>query len=87
MCVCVFSFVCVYFEALDKDAMDAKRKRWLRFHDQKTGGIMGLLPLVRGLPMRLTSTLNRSLKLFRNRQCTIAGWTLHADEACFDFRL
>ena len=57
------SFVGDYSEALDKDAMDAKRKRWLQFHGQKTGGIMGLLPLVRGLPMRLTSTLNWSWTL------------------------
>ena len=28
--------------------MNKKRRRWLAFHDQRTGGIMGLLPAVRG---------------------------------------
>ena len=42
---------------------------------------MGLLPLIRGLPVRLTQTTNRGLKLFKHRRCTIAGWTLHPEEA------
>ena len=42
---------------------------------------MGILPLVRGLPMRLSDTVNRGLKLYRNRECTLDGWTLHPDEA------
>ena len=72
------------FEALEKHAIDAKRKRWLAFHDQKTAGIMGLLPLVKGLPVRLTNHVNHGLQLYKNRRCTIEGWTLHADE---DFNL
>ena len=42
---------------------------------------MGLLPLVRGLPVRLTNTVSSELQLYRNRRCTIIGWTLHPDEA------
>jgi hypothetical protein len=69
-------------EALEKDALDAKRRRWLGFHDQQTGGIMGLLPLVSGLPVRLTHPENRKLKLFKNSKCTIHSWTLNRQEAC-----
>lgn len=81
--------VCTYYfcEALEKDALDAKRTRWLAFHDQKTSGIMGLLPLVKGLPVRLTSALNRGLKLFKNSRCTIEGWTLSNSEARLCFAL
>ena len=68
-------------EALDEDALTAKRKRWLEAHDQKTGGIMGLLPLVRGLPVRLTDHVDRGLGLFKKSKCTIHGWTLHENEA------
>ena len=68
-------------QALSKEALDKKRRHWLGHHDQQTAGIMGLLPLVRGLPVRLTDTVNRGLKLVRHRQCTVVGWTLHPDEA------
>ena len=68
-------------EALDEDALNSKRKRWLELHDQKTGGIMGLLPLVKGLPVRLTDHIDRGLGLFKNSKCTIHSWTLSENEA------
>ena len=73
--------MCWLHEALGEDALDAKRRRWLGFHDQQTGGIMGLLPLVRGLPVRLTHPENRNHKLFKNSKCTIHSWTLDKREA------
>ena len=68
-------------EALDRSALNAKRKRWLEFHDQKTGGIMGLLPLIKGLPVRLTDHIDRNLGLYKQTKCTIHGWTLNVNEA------
>ena len=68
-------------EALDKAALYAKRRRWLEFHDQKTGGIMGLLPLIKGLPVRLTEHVNRNKGLFKNTKCKIHSWTEHINEA------
>ena len=67
--------------ALSKEQLDDKRRRWLTFHDQQTSGILGLLPLAKGLPVRLTETLSRQLKLSKNKRGTIVGWTLHSDEA------
>ena len=46
-------------------------------HDQKTQGIMGLLPLVQDLPIRITQTVNRELRLFKNKRCFLHGWELH----------
>ena len=68
-------------EALDKESMDAKRIHWLQFHDQKTGGIMGLFPLVRGMPVRLTAHINRELALYKTTKCKIHGWKLSVNEA------
>ena len=68
-------------EALDRSALNAKRKRWLEFHDQKTGGIMGLLPLIKGLPVRLTDHIDRNLGLYKQTKCTIHRWTLNVNEA------
>ena len=68
-------------EALDKAALDAKHRRWLEFDDQKTGGIMGLLPLIKGLPVRLTEHVDRGKGLFKNTKCKIHGWTLNINEA------
>eukprot|EP00973_Karenia_brevis_P041285 5712836-Karenia_brevis.AAC.1 len=55
--------------------------RWLGYHDQQTAGVKGLLPMVRGLPIRLTDTVDRGLTLYKHRRCVLIGWTLHPDEA------
>ena len=68
-------------EALDKESMDAKRIHWLQFHDQKTGGIMGLCPLVKGMPVRLTGHIDRDLGLYKTTKCTIHSWSLSTNEA------
>ena len=68
-------------EALDRNSLNKKRRRWLEFHDQKTGGIMGLLPLIKGLPVRLTDHIDRNLGLYKQTKCTIHGWTLNINEA------
>ena len=70
-----------FHEALDKDALEAKKTRWLAFHDQKTGGIMGLLPLIKGLPMRLTDHECRPLGLYKKTKCTIHSWSLNKNKA------
>ena len=72
-------------EALGKEHMDAKRKHWLQFHDQKTGGIMGLCPLVKGMPVRLTGHIDRDLGLYKTTKCTIHGWSLNVNEARASF--
>ena len=66
--------------SLSREQLDAKRKRWLSFHDQRTAGILGLLPLIKGLPVRLSDTIDRPLKLYKHRRGVITGWTLHPDE-------
>ena len=59
--------------------MLASKKNWLTRHDQQTGGIMGLLPLVKGMPIRLTKTVQRHLdkRLFKNNRRKLHGWQLH----------
>ena len=76
-------FLCIvlFHEALEKDALDAKKRRWLSFHDQKTGGIMGMLPLIKGLPVRLSDHVDRDMGLYKNTKCTIHGWSLNNNEA------
>ncbi len=49
-------------EDLSKADLVRLRRNWLQLHDKLTGGIMGLLSLVRGLPMRLTGTEDASKK-------------------------
>ena len=65
---------------LATDKLNAKRLTWLRRHDQETSNLVSLLPLVVGLPVRLTDTVDRDLGLYRHRRGTIYGWTL--DERC-----
>lgn len=54
---CVF-WICAHDKPLRQDdwaltqqALDEKRCRWWRLHDQCTEGIMGLFPMVHGLPV------------------------------------
>ena len=64
---------------LDDRSHNARRQQWLTYHDQKTGGIMGLQPLVRDMPLRLTETdyRRKDKRLFRNSRCRLFGWKLH----------
>ena len=41
---------------LPQEELDEKRREWVMHHDQKTSGIMGLLPLVKNMPLRITET-------------------------------
>ena len=52
-------------EALSQEQLQALRESWLLAHDQKTNGIMGLLPLVINMPIRFTDTVDREKKIFK----------------------
>ena len=41
---------------------------------------MGLFPMVSGLPVRFTSTVDKKRKLFKFTSGKIKGWTLHPDD-------
>jgi hypothetical protein len=69
-------------EELTKEDLTRLRRNWLQLHDKATVGIMGLLPLVRGLPMRLTDTEDPEKFAYKNARCRLLGWALTpAEEA------
>ena len=68
-------------EDLDDESLHHKREQWLQLHDQHTGGIMGLLPLVQDMPMRLTETDSRQHKLFKHTPAIFKGFELSDSEA------
>ena len=47
--------------------LDAKRYAWLARHDQDTSHLSSLLPLMVGLPMRLTETIDRDRRLYKGQ--------------------
>ena len=59
----------------------AKQCKWLELHNQQTEHFASLVPLVKGMPVRLTENVDRSRSLFRNRRGTIVGWAEHGAEA------
>ena len=67
-------------EDLTKEELARLRRNWLQLHDKATAGVMGLLPLVYGLPMRLTSTEDASQNAYKNARCTLEGWALTTAE-------
>ena len=66
-------------DLLQDQSIDEQRKRWITYHDMKTGGIMGLQPLVYDMPLRITQTdqKRKDKRLFKNSRCRLHGWTLH----------
>ena len=62
---------------------EARKERWLEFHDRFTSGIPGLLPLVLDLPRRFTEAPNpraRALGVFKNARGFLRGWGLPPEE-------
>jgi hypothetical protein len=60
--------LCRHDRDLDEEQLHTKRCIWLGRHDQDTAHLTSLLPLVQGLPLRLTETVNRNLRLYRGRR-------------------
>ena len=68
----------VDLRSLSSDELDQKRKEWLMLHDRKTNGVMGLLPLVKDMPLRVITTEPAAKAvLFTNRRCRLWGRNLH----------
>lgn len=66
---------------LEDEHLREKKVSWLTKHDKLCGGLFGMLPLVRGMPIFLTDHLDRSEKgLLRARAGTLLDWELNADE-------
>jgi hypothetical protein len=63
--------------AVSAARMDQKRARWLQYHDQKTAGSPGLLPLYVNIPARVTETISKKLNILKHTPCKVVGWDLH----------
>ena len=59
--------------------LQARRENWLQRHDQSTGGVVGILPLLHNMPIRVTQTLSdlKAFGLFKNTRGILWNWTLH----------
>ena len=66
-------------ELLQDGSIDERRKQWTTYHDMKTGSIMGLQPLVRSMPLRITQTdqKRKDKRIYKNSRCELYGWVLH----------
>jgi len=63
---------------LDDPKLQERKLSWLSRHDKDCGGLYGMLPLVKGMPVALTSHIDRSKKaLLRGTQGKLVGWKLH----------
>ena len=68
-------------EQLTPDELQGYREAWLATHDQRTGGIMGLLPLVQDMPVRFTDTVDREKKAFKHTAGILRKIVLEDEEA------
>ena len=66
---------------LDIESLQKKREAWLQLHDRQTAGVMGLLPLVQDLPMRMTETIHvHDRRLYKHMRCRLKGWEVKETE-------
>ena len=64
-----------------KSQLQARRRVWLKLHDQTTDGIMGVLPLVRVLPVRFACTQGEERCTVKNACGVLVGWEFEAVDA------
>ena len=67
----------------NKINMEEEKEVWLTRHDRDCGDLYGTVPLVKGLPVRLTDHVDRDLALYKQTKCTIHGWSLNLNEVRF----
>ena len=65
----------------------------LQFHDQKTAGIPGILPLFEGMKAHVTEKVSfghdfqqRSVMILKHTSCTVVGWKLQKCEEMTDHK-
>ena len=58
------------------EALQHRKEQWLQLHDQQTSGIMGLLPLVKGMPIRFTNSIDKERGVFKHARGVLVGWEL-----------
>ena len=71
-------------KVLSGERLQARRCKWLELHVQQTAHITSQVPLVKGLPVRLTDSVDRSRSLFRNRRGTIVDCAEHGEKQRID---
>ena len=62
-----------------EEKREEAKERLLKYHDRETGGIPGLLPLVKNLLIRFTDALGRAAKeqgVFKHTRGILHGWEL-----------
>ena len=68
-------------DALTVEQLQQQREAWLLAHDQRTNGIMGLLPLVHDMPVRFTDSVCPEMKMHKNTPGRLKGIVLDSETA------
>ena len=66
------------------EQLERKRARLLQYHDQKTAGLPGLLPLYPNIRMRVTEKISKKLSILKHTPCTVVRWNLHPADRILD---
>ena len=66
----------------EKPEIREEKVTWLQRHDKDCGGLYGILPLAKGMPVALTDHIdrNREKNLLRGRIGYIVPWVVRDDE-------
>ena len=67
-------------DQMDMEELQRLRETWLLMHDQRTNGVMGMLPLAYDMPLRFTTSVCAEKKVYRNTPGKLKGIILAAEE-------
>lgn len=63
-----------------KADLEKRKESWLHLHDKQTAGILGIMPLIKGMPVRFTDSYNRDVGAFKHATALLVGWGISLAE-------
>ena len=66
----------------ERPDLSARKLEFLSRHDRESGGLYGILQLIKGMPVDMTDHIDRSIdkRILRGRVGHVHSWVLHAEE-------
>ncbi|CAK0907060.1 unnamed protein product [Prorocentrum cordatum] len=64
-----------------KESLAHAGQNWLMYPENKTGGVLGVLPIFEGMRARFTTAENAEAGACKHSWGTVRGWVLHPDDS------
>ena len=65
-----------------RESLERRQRQQLQYSDDQTGGVMGLMPLVIGMPMWCSDVADRKRTLCKHTRIKLVGSNIQPEDAC-----